>query len=73
MSRREADAAVRRASIGSIASIWLAIAAAVLAVAILFRLREGDRPAHAETVAGDRRHAAPRARPCPASAGRSTT
>jgi parvulin-like peptidyl-prolyl isomerase len=31
--------------------IWLAIATAILAVAVLFRLREGAQPAHAEAVA----------------------
>ncbi len=54
MSRREADAATRAARIQDWKSrlIWLAIATAVLVVAILFRLQEGDRPAHAAAAPG---------------------
>jgi parvulin-like peptidyl-prolyl isomerase len=53
MSRREADAAFFAAHTTDWKHriLWLSIAAAVLAVAILFRLREGDRPARAETIA----------------------
>lgn len=49
MSRRDADVTVVADWRNRL--VWLAIASAVLAVAILFRLREGDRPLHAETVA----------------------
>jgi parvulin-like peptidyl-prolyl isomerase len=49
MSRREAD--IVDAVDWRHRLIWLAIATTVLVVAILFRLREGDRPVHAETVA----------------------
>jgi parvulin-like peptidyl-prolyl isomerase len=50
MSRREADPAARDAAIADWKNrlIWLAIATAVLAVAILFRLQEGTPPARAE-------------------------
>lgn len=53
MSRREADAAFGAAPVVNWKQrlIWLAIASAVLAVAVLFRMREGDRPAHAQAVA----------------------
>ncbi|HYO23714.1 MAG TPA: SurA N-terminal domain-containing protein, partial [Lacipirellulaceae bacterium] len=53
MIRKEADQAL-----SAVAPIdwkhrltWLAIGAAVLGVAILFRMRQGDRPVHAQTVA----------------------
>jgi parvulin-like peptidyl-prolyl isomerase len=54
MSRREADPAARAAAIAEWKNrlIWLAIATAVLAVSILFRLQEGTPPAHAEATTG---------------------
>lgn len=47
MSHREADAVIDWRQ----RLVWFAIASAVLAVAILFRVREGASPARAETVA----------------------
>jgi parvulin-like peptidyl-prolyl isomerase len=49
MSHREADAVY--AADWRHRLVWFAIATAVLAVAILFRMREGARPARAESVA----------------------
>ncbi len=49
MSRREADAL--HAVDWKHRLMWLAVATVVLLAAILFRMREGDRPVHAETVA----------------------
>ncbi len=67
MSRREADAALfaDHRTEWKHRILWLSIAAAVLAVAIVFRLREGDRPARAETLApaGAAENGAPLPRP----------
>ena len=79
MSRREADPAARAAAIAEWKNrlIWLAIATAVLAVAILFRLQEGTPPAHAEGRLASQMPPRPphgaEERRCRASAGRSTT
>jgi parvulin-like peptidyl-prolyl isomerase len=53
MSRREADVLLGndRAADWRHRLVWLAIATAVLAAAILFRLQQSDAPAHADTVA----------------------
>jgi parvulin-like peptidyl-prolyl isomerase len=54
MSRRDVDAAFNAAEAVDWKHrlVWLAIATAVLAIAILFRLREGDRPVHAAAAPG---------------------